>query len=187
MELMVTVPEAKRQLADGTLSIAKAAAVQSHIKSCEVKDRRAKTEIVMQVRDCSVRDTRETLKKLAAPEALPLQKGIYVGFEADEELQKMFTRVRELKGQMSTAEMMKAVFGAYLKQIDPLVKRAKVQAPKLDPSQDVKLARGDGFGARGGTEIGNTSYQPKKSLVTLQDGTKNMIQNNAQQAWRFLN
>lgn len=137
MELMMTVPEAKKQIEQGTLSIAKAAVVQSHIRSqakdSKPMDQKAKTDVLMQVQHCSVRETREALKQWAHPAALPLSWGVPVVFEADAELQKMMTRVRELKGEMATAEMMKVVFRAFLKQVDPLAKPARVAAPKLDP------------------------------------------------------
>ena len=65
MELVATVPAARKMLASGELSIAKAAVVQSHFRAESVTDREEKVRVLLEVRECSVRDTRELLKRRA--------------------------------------------------------------------------------------------------------------------------
>lgn len=173
MELVTTVPEARKMLASGELSIAKAAAVQSHFRAESVTDREEKTRVLLEVRECSVRYTRELLKRRVEPEAL-LARGMPIAFEADAELAAMLTRVRELRGGLSLAEIVRLGLRAFLKAHDPLAKPAKIAAPALDPRQDAELARGSAR-PKGDTSepsaagLGTACAQtrPAQSLVTL--------------------
>jgi 5-methylcytosine-specific restriction endonuclease McrA len=147
LRLTQAVPQARRDLESGRLSLSSAAAVQRFIRKEEKKALLGVQEKADLVSAVSGKSTRETEKILLLrsedPDVHKLRESekpisatrTELKLYGDPELIRHLERVRELRGDLSLEEIFKAALNQYLERIDPLRKKAQPKSKRTPTSE----------------------------------------------------
>jgi hypothetical protein len=169
LRLTEAVPQARRDLETGKLSLSSAAAVQRFIRKEEKTAElciKEKAELVSAVSGKSTRETEKILlQKSKNPDLHRLRESerpvnnnrTELRFFGDPELLKNLGRIRELKGDLSLEEIFKVAVGQYLEKIDPLRKSARQEAKRTPTSESQSR------------DIRRSRYVPKEVLRKLHE------------------